>query len=181
METTERTVESTVSYKGLIVNVRTDKAELPTGKIVRREVVEHPGGVAVLPLDADGNVIAVRQFRYPFMEETLEIPAGKLEYGESHFDCGLRELREETGFEPDAFFYLGKIYPSPGYSAEVLHLYLATGLKQVGASLDPDEFLNVEVIPFREMKERAAEGKILDAKTLTALFLAEMYLEERDD
>lgn len=176
MSYVERTLEKKTVFTGLIVNVRQDRAALHTGKEVRREVVEHPGGVVVLPLDRDGNVLCVRQFRYPFMEETLELPAGKLEPGEAPRPAALRELREETGCVPASFLSLGKIYTSPGFSSEVLHLFLATGLDEGDAAPDEDEYLSLERIPFALLKARALRGELPDAKTLSAVFLAEPHI-----
>ncbi len=120
-------------------------------QIVRREVVEHPGGVGILPLDDNGVCYMVRQFRYPFSRQLLEIPAGKLEYGEDPLACAVRELGEETGFTADELIPLGKCLTSPGFSSEVLHLYLARGLHAGRAHLDEDEFLNVEKHPLAEL------------------------------
>ena len=128
MDYTEQRVDGEIKYKGVIVTVRLDSAKLHNGKIVKREVVEHPGGVTILPVDGDGNCYMVRQFRYPFGHMMLEAPAGKLEYGEDHRDCALRELSEETGFTADELVYLGACCTSPGFSTEVLHIYLALGL-----------------------------------------------------
>lgn len=130
MELMEKTVESKTLFEGHIVTLKLDRAQLPNGSLASREVVEHPGGVAVLPLDAEGRVIMVRQYRYPLHNTLLELPAGKLEKGEDHRVCGIRELQEEVGITADEVIYLGGLYLSPGYSNEVLHLYLARGLHQ---------------------------------------------------
>jgi ADP-ribose pyrophosphatase len=123
----EKQISTKTVYRGRIVNVRNDVAELKNGHHVPREVVEHPGGVAVVPVDDNGCVLMVRQYRYPMEEELLEIPAGKLEYCEDHYDCAVRELSEETGCTAGKLVYLGPIYPSPGFSKEILYIYLATG------------------------------------------------------
>ncbi len=174
----EKTVKKNIVFEGKIVNVRQDEAELHTGKRVLREVVEHSGGVAVLALDGEQNAIIVRQFRYPFMKELIEVPAGKLEQGEEHRSAALRELKEETGFRPEKFEFLGSIYPSPGYCAEILYLYLARELEQTGAEPDEDEYLNVEKIPFSSLVDMAAAGEIHDSKTLCAIFMAKERLEK---
>ncbi len=176
MDIFEKTVEKNLVYEGLIVNVRMDMAEIPNGKIVRREVVEHPGGVCVLPLDPAGNVVAVRQFRYCLGIDLLEAPAGKLEKGEDHRVCGLRELSEETGYVPGKLIYLGFNYPSPGFCDEIIHLYLALDLSHTGAHLDEDEFLNVELIPFERFGEMIMSGEIRDSKTVSAYFMAQRFL-----
>ncbi len=179
MEYLERPVGSVEKYKGIIVRVRLDDAELYTGKVVKREVVEHPGGVTILPVDEDGSCYMVRQFRYPFSRMMLEAPAGKLEYGEDHRECAVRELSEETGFTADELVYLGGCCTSPGFSTEVLHIYLAMGLHAGECHPDQDEFLNVEKIPLSQLSRMVMDGEIDDAKTIVAVLKAEKYLAER--
>lgn len=179
MDYIERPVDSALKYKGIIVNVRLDDAELHTGKVVKREVVEHPGGVTILPVDAGGNCYMVRQFRYPFGRMMLEAPAGKLEYGEDPRDCAVRELSEETGFTADELVYMGACCTSPGFSTEVLHIYLALGLHTGDSHLDPDEYLNVEKHSLRELSQMVMDGKIDDGKTIVAVLKAEKYLSGR--
>ena len=179
MEYIERPVGSVEKYKGIIVRVRLDDAELYTGKVVKREVVEHPGGVTILPVDEEGSCYMVRQFRYPFGRMMLEAPAGKLEYGEDHRECAVRELSEETGFTADELIYMGKCCTSPGFSTEVLHIYLALGLHAGESHPDQDEFLNVEKIPLHELSHMVMSGEIDDAKTIVAVLKAEKYLAER--
>ena len=179
MDYTERPVGSVEKYKGIIVRVRLDDAELYTGKVVKSEVVEHPGGVTILPVDEDGSCYMVRQFRYPFGRMMLEAPAGKLEYGEDHRECAVRELSEETGFTADELVYLGGCCTSPGFSTEVLHIYLALGLHAGECHPDQDEFLNVEKIPLSELSRMVMAGEIDDAKTIVAVLKAEKYLAER--
>lgn len=165
-------------FQGKIVNLHVDKVRLPNGATATREVVEHPGGVAVLALDADNNVLAVTQYRYPFKRAVLEIPAGKLDHpGEDPAAAGLRELLEETGAVPEVYESLGKILPSPGCYGETLYLYLARGLNMQGQHLDEDEFLRVERIPFDEMVRRCLSGEIEDAKTVTAVLKAKLLLD----
>jgi ADP-ribose pyrophosphatase len=175
----EKTIEKNTVYEGVIVNVRRDKAELVNGNVVGREVVEHPGGVTVIPVEPDGTVWCVRQFRYPFGREMLEVPAGKLERGEDPFDCAVRELSEETGLTADEFVYLGPCCTSPGFSTEVLHIYLALGLHPGNMHLDPDEFLNVEKYSLDALVEKVMSGEIDDAKTIIAVLKAKKYLEDR--
>lgn len=175
----EKTIEKNTVYEGVIVNVRRDKAELVNGNVVGREVVEHPGGVTVIPVEPDGTVWCVRQFRYPFGREMLEVPAGKLERGEDPFDCAVRELSEETGLTADEFVYLGPCCTSPGFSTEVLYIYLALGLHPGNMHLDPDEFLNVEKYSLDALVEKVMSGEIDDAKTIIAVLKAKKYLEDR--
>ena len=127
MELIENQVSSELKYKGVIVDVYLDRAELCDGKIARREVVKHPGGVTVLPVDSDGMCYMVRQYRYPAGKTLLETPAYKLEYGEGTSAAAVREL-EETGFSADELIDLGCCYTSPGFSTEIIHVYLARGL-----------------------------------------------------
>lgn len=176
MELTEKTLSSQEKYRGVIVNVRLDEVELENGAVAPREVVSHPGGVAVLPLHADGTVTMVEQFRYPFFKVLTELPAGKLDPGEDHRACGLRELREETGLSAGEFTYLGCLLLSPGYSNEVLHLYLAQALTQGKQHTDPDEFLNLRRVPFATLAEQALSGQIQDAKTVAAILKTKVLL-----
>ena len=179
MDYTEQRVDGEIKYKGVIVTVRLDSAKLHNGKIVKREVVEHPGGVTMLPVDGDGNCYMVRQFRYPFGHMMLEAPAGKLEYGEDHRDCALRELSEETGFTADELVYLRACCTSPGFSTEVLHIYLALGLHAGDCHPDQDEFLNVEKYRLSELSKMVMDGEIDDGKTIVAVLKAEKYLSGR--
>ncbi len=172
MHLQEKTTASELIFDGKIIKVRKDKAELENGAEVSRELVIHPGGVCVVPVDENGDVYLVRQFRYPFQEVLTEVPAGKLEFGEEHRDAGLRELREETGAECENFEYLGVMYPSVAYLTEKIHMYLATGLKFDKQSLDDDEFLDVIKMPLKEAVGMVLDGKIPDGKTQTALLLA---------
>ena len=178
MDYFEKRLDGEEKYRGVIVNVRLDRVELVNGAVVRREVVEHPGGVTILPVDENGDCYMVRQFRYPFGRMMLEAPAGKLEYGEEHRTCAERELSEETGFTADELIYLGGCCTSPGFSTEVLHLYLALGLHPGKSHPDEDEFLNVETYPLSELSRMVMDGEIDDAKTIVAVLKAEKYLAE---
>lgn len=177
MDLTERTLERTRPYEGVIVDVELDKALLPNGRVARREVVRHPGGVAALPLNEDGTVTVVRQFRYPVTQVLTEIPAGKLEPGEEPTPAILRELREEIGAEVGELIELGPIYPSPGISAETLFLYLARDLTYGELCPDEDEFLEVERIPFDHLVEQVMNGEIRDGKTVIAVLKTKALLE----
>ncbi len=165
----EKTIRKIYVFKGRIVNVRNDDAQLSNGKIVSREVVEHRGGVGVLPITAQGEVLLVKQYRYPYEELLLEIPAGKLEPGETPFETGVRELQEETGMNAARYFDLGIDYPSPGYCNEKIHLYAADGLTEIGQQLDEGEFLNVLSVPLTEALTMIYNGELKDSKTVIAL------------
>ena len=178
MELLEKRIDSELKYKGVIVDVFLDRAELCDGRTVKREVVKHPGGVAILPVDDDGFCYMVRQYRYPAGKVLLEVPAGKLEYGEDHRECAVRELSEETGFSADRLIYMGSFYTSPGFSSERLHIYIALGLHQGQSHPDDGEFLNVEKISLKELSDMSMQGEIEDAKTDIAILKASKYLNE---
>lgn len=175
MKLFEKTVEKNYVYEGRIINVRKDKAEHPDGTPCTREVVEHNGGVCVAPLTDNGELIFVRQFRYPYGEVVLELPAGKLEKGEDDGDAGMRELEEETGHIAREYHKLGVFYPTPGYCGEVIHLYAAWKLVETEAHPDEGEFLEVEKIPLEEAVDMVMRGEIPDGKTQTLIMrVAEM-------
>ena len=180
MDYFEKRIDGEEKYNGVIVRVRLDRAELVNGAVVKREVVEHPGGVCILPVDEQGNCYMVRQFRYPFSRMMLEAPAGKLEYGEDHRDCAVRELSEETGFTAAHYTDLGRLYPSPGYCRETLYIYMATGLTRGQAHLDKGEFLDVEKHSLDELYRMAMAGDLPDAKTAMAVIKAWLLQRGKD-
>ena len=180
MDYTEKTLESKEIFKGRIIRVRLDTVALSDGRESLREVVEHPGGVTVIPVDSEGNVYCVRQYRYPYGEHVLETPAGKLEPGEDPLECAVRELGEETGFTAERYEYLGYLYPSPGYCREVIHIYLATGLVSGRMHLDEGEFLDVEKHSLEELTDMAMKNELTDAKTVAAVLKARLRLAERN-
>lgn len=176
MDLTERTLSSKAVYEGRIITVLVDQAELPNGKQALREVVRHPGGVAILPLDRDGSVTLVQQYRYPFHQLLLELPAGKLDEGEDHRAAAARELSEETGLEAGELTYLGCLLASPGFCDEKLHMYLARDLRRAESHPDDDEFLNVVTIPFEELARKVMDGTIEDAKTVATALKTKVLL-----
>lgn len=171
-ELTEVPVSSEEIYHGKIVHLFRDQVRLPNGKLATREVMRHPGAAAVVPLTREGNVILVRQYRYPFAQVMLEIPAGKLDPGEDPLVCARRELTEETGYEADEFVSLGVFYPSVAVMDEQIHLYLARGLTFRDANPDADEFLNVEQRPLKELVDLILQGGVPDGKTQAAVLKA---------
>ena len=176
MELWEKTVESETLFEGKIVTLKLDKAQLVNGRITRREVVEHPGGVVVLPLLDEGPVSFVRRSRYPFQAVAPGLPAGKRERGEAPRPAALRELEEEVGVTCGKLTYLGCLYLSPGFSSEVLHMYLAQDLKQGACHPDDDEFLEVERVPFAQLAQQVMDGEIVDAKTVALVLKVKQLL-----
>ena len=177
MDYTETPLRLFAGYKGIITSTTLETVRLPNGETSYREVVEHPGGVTVIPVDDDGSVYCVRQFRYPMGEHLLEVPAGKLEAGEDPLDCAKRELSEETGITADEYIDLGKIYPSPGYCRETLYIYLARGLHFGVSHPDENEFLDVEKLPLEELVNMAMANRLVDAKTVIAVLKAKAILQ----
>lgn len=177
MDYTEECLHYEEVYRGKIITVHKDKVSLPGGSSSYREIVEHSGGVAIIPVDENGNVWCVRQYRYAFKEHLLEVPAGKLNEGEDPLDCAKRELSEETGFTADQYTYLGELLPSPGYCKETLYLYLATGLTAGKSHLDEGEFLDVERHTLAELSDMVMRNELTDAKTAMAVLKAQYVLE----
>lgn len=168
----EKTIESQVVFTGRIITVKVDRVLLQNGRTSTREVVLHPGAVAVLPIFDNGEVVLVKQFRYPVKETLIEVPAGKLDQGEAPDECALRELREETGLLAGKLRYVGFIYTSPGFSDEKIHLYIAEQLSQFDQEPDYDEILETVRLPLEEAFKMCVEGKITDAKTIALLSFA---------
>ncbi|MCL2486343.1 MAG: NUDIX hydrolase [Oscillospiraceae bacterium] len=167
MNLEEKTLSSQVVFDGRVIRVEHDEVELPGGARARREVVRHCGGVCAAAVNSRGEVAVVRQFRYPYAEVIAELPAGKLNPGEDPLDAMKRELLEEVGAVGFDWRDMGKLYPSPGYCAEVIHLY-ACRVDGVGEPCpDEDEFLEAEFVPLERLKEQVMSGEIRDAKTQT--------------
>lgn len=169
MKLIEKTVSQEMIYEGKIINLRRDKAELENGRIATREVVEHPGGVCIAALTPENELLFVRQFRYPYSEVLLELPAGKRDRTEAPLECGKRELQEETGATGTGYLSLGKLYPSPGYCGEIIHLYVCRVEAFGTQNPDEDEFLQVERIPLNRAAEMVLNNEIPDAKTQVAI------------
>ncbi len=169
MDLTEKPIKQEYLYKGKVVSLRVDDALLPNGATAKREIIEHNGGVCIVPLTDDGCVYMVEQFRYPYSQVVLEIPAGKRDEKEEPLLCGKRELKEEIGATAENFEFLGELYPSPGYCGEIIYMYLATGLTLGDTNPDEDEFLNIKKISLKTATEMVLRGEIKDAKTQAAI------------
>ena len=177
MDLTEKTINSKEIFNGRVLHLLHDEVELPDGGTAMREIVTHPGGVCIAAMDERDNLLFVRQFRYPYREVVLELPAGKLEKGSTPLENGKRELLEETGADGYSYISLGQLYPSPGYTNEIIHLY-ACRVKSMGESCpDEDEFLCVERIPLDKAVEMVLNNQLPDAKTQTAVLKTKLLLD----
>lgn len=162
----EQTEEIQGIFNGKIISVHNDTVTMENGTTANREVVEHPGGVAVVGLTDDNEILMVRQFRYPYKETIYEIPAGKLEKGEDPLEAGKREFLEECGATASVFEPMGEIYPTPGYCSEIIRLFYAQGIEFGEQNLDDDEFLEVVKMPLNECLDKILSNEIKDAKTI---------------
>ena len=174
----EKMLEREMIFEGRVITVHHDKALLPDGSTAMREIVAHPGGVCVAALTEEDELLFVRQFRYPYMEIVTELPAGKLERGEDPLKAGIRELSEETGASAQHVRSLGKLYPTPGYCGEIIHMYLATGLTFGDQHTDEDEFLDVLRIPLAKAVEMVMAGELPDAKTQTLILKVDKLVQQ---
>ncbi len=173
----ERILREERVYEGKLVKVNRLDVVLPDGKSAVREAIRHPGASAIVPVDEDGNVTLVRQYRAPIAGVLLEIPAGKLDFrGEDRLEAAKRELREETGLTAENWVHLTDIVTAPGFCDELISIYLATGLSAGEDEPDEDEFLNIVKMPLTELIGMAKRGEITDSKTLAGLLLAEKAL-----
>lgn len=171
MNLAEKKIGSQLIYGGKVVRLEVDRVVLPDGSEAERECVRHSGGAAVLFV-REGKIAFVRQFRYLYGKEIYEIPAGKLNAGEDPAVCAARELEEETGYRATSLTHLCNIYPTPGYTDEIINLYYTEEARYVGQNLDKDEFLNCVFLPVEEVEKLIEEGAINDAKTLVAFYRA---------
>lgn len=176
----EETIDVTIHFEGRVFNVEEHTVRLHDGQRARREIVRHPGGACVVPVDADGNVHLVQQFRKPYERILLEIPAGKLEPGEDPLACASRELTEETGLSADHIEWLATIYPSPGYCDEVLSIYIATGLTPGPSNPDEGEFLTNQKLLLEDALDMIDRGEIKDGKTQIGLLRAKRWLAQHN-
>ena len=169
MTHSEKILDSRVVYRGRVFTATKDTVKLENGDVATREVAWHNGGVGILAIDNQNNILLVRQFRYAHGKVLLEIPAGRLEINEDPAECAIRELEEETGYHAQNVELLAKVYPTPGYVSEVLHIYTAHNLIPTSQNLDPGEFLTFIKLPFDKALEMCLSGDIKDGKTLVAI------------
>ena len=170
-------IRSETLLQGRAFKIRRDYLKTPNGRETRLEIIEHGGSVVLIPIDDDGNLLFVRQYRHAVGKDLLELPAGTRDNDEPFEECAAREIREETGMQAGKLQKVGEFYLAPGYSSEFMVVFLATGLKDNPLDADDDEFLQVEKIPLKQAIQMAERGDIPDAKSLAALLLAKPYLK----
>jgi|SRR5687768_2078427 len=171
-------ISSEVLVEGRAFKVRRDALKTPDGRQTKLEIVEHGGSVVLLPIDSEGNLLFVHQYRHAVGRDLMELPAGTRDGEEPFEECAAREIREETGMEAGSLLKIGEFYLVPGYSTEFMAVFVATELKENPLQADEDEFLQVEKIPLKQAIEMAEQGRVQDAKSLAALLLARPHLEK---
>ena len=178
MTNQEPTVDSKVVFEGRILTLRVDTVRLPNGRETTREIAEHSDSVCIVPIDDDGNVVLVRQFRKPVEMDLLEVPAGGIEEGEVSDEAVQRELQEEIGYTAGNLRHLSSFWLAPGWCTEYMHAYLATDLTPSSLVADDDEFITVVRVPLAESLRLVQEGQIRDAKSISALLMASQVLQD---
>lgn len=170
----EKTMSSEVLYEGKIISLRVEEVELPDGNLAKRELIKHPGAVALIPITAEGKIVLVKQYRKALNRILIEIPAGRIEVNEEPRLTAIRELEEETGFGAEEVRYLQSFATSPGFADEVIHLYVAEGLYKIDnpADGDEDEFISLLEVTIEEAEQLVMTGEIFDAKTAFAILFA---------
>ncbi|MEK6752586.1 MAG: NUDIX hydrolase [Chloroflexota bacterium] len=171
-------LRSETLLKGRAFTIRRDTMKTPDGRETKFDIVEHGGSVIIIPMDNEGNLLFVRQYRHAAGMDLLELPAGTRDGDEPFDKCAAREIREETGMEAGTLKHIGSFYLAPGYSTEYMGVFLATDLKHNPLEADDDEFLSVEKIPVKEAISMAEHGDMPDAKSLAALLMARPFLEK---
>jgi ADP-ribose pyrophosphatase len=180
MEFTEKTLDKRTIYNGKFINVELQTVMLPDGKITTRDIVTHPGASVIVPIDENNEIYLVRQYRKPIERLSLELPAGKLDKGEKPVECARRELLEETGLIAGDIKHVISVHSTPGFSNELLHIFMATDLKSAGpACTDSDEFLTCGKFPISKLIEMIYDNVITDAKTIIGILLAERSLNRQ--
>jgi 8-oxo-dGTP pyrophosphatase MutT (NUDIX family) len=169
-------IESQVVFRGRVFKVRKDKVRVSESRVSHLDVVEHRNSVTIVPLDSDGNLWFVRQYRHPVGGNLLELPAGVIEPAESAEECAYREIREETGMAAGKLREIGSFFLAPGYSTEYMYVFLATELDPDPLDADEDEFISIEKIPVEKVLHMAKNGQIQDVKTIGSIFLAQPFL-----
>jgi ADP-ribose pyrophosphatase len=173
----ETTIKSKLVFEGKMLKIKKDTVILPNGKQAAREVVVHPGAVAVVAVTDSGRLLLIKQYRYPVAEVIWEIPAGKLEKGEDPLICAKRELAEETGYGAERWTHLSTFFTTPGFSDEIMHVYLASGLEINEQTADDDEFIDEPYfVSFAEALGMITSGEIKDAKTIAGILLSHFTL-----
>ncbi|WP_069649496.1 NUDIX hydrolase [Caloranaerobacter ferrireducens] len=176
----ENTMKTERIYEGKILNLRIDTVELPDKKYSKREIIEHPGAVAIIAVTEEDELVLVKQFRKAVEKTLLELPAGKLEIGEEPEECAKRELLEETGFTAKEIKYLCEFYTSPGFCNEKMYLFLAKGLIKGKSNPDNDEYIEVYTKKIDELYNMVINGEILDSKTIIGIYTAKVLLESKN-
>lgn len=171
-------IRSEPLFKGRAFAIRRDFVKTPDGRATKFDIVEHGGSVIIIPVDENGNLLFVRQYRHAAGKDLLELPAGTRDGDEPYEACAAREIREETGFAAGKLERVGEFYLAPGYSTEFMAVFLASELSHSPLDADEDEFLQVEKIPLKQAFEMAERGQVPDAKSLAALLLARPHLEK---
>jgi len=171
----EKTTQTKVIYEGKVVQLQVDDVLLPNGKEAKRELIKHPGAVAIIPITKNKKIVMVEQYRKPLEKSIIEIPAGKLEKGESPEITAVRELEEETGYTTKKLTKVTSFYTSPGFADEIMHIYVSDELEKLDfpPALDEDEFVEIHELTLAEAKQYIQEQRIHDAKTIYAI----LYLE----
>ncbi|WP_312889202.1 NUDIX hydrolase [Desertibacillus haloalkaliphilus] len=173
----EKTIASTTVYEGKVIDVKVDDVKLPNGHTSKREIVNHPGAVAVIALTPEGNLLLVRQFRKPLERTIVEIPAGKLELNEEPLHSAKRELEEETGYRSNQLEFVTSFYTSPGFADEIVHIYFTDQLTAGHVQTDEDEFVDLLEVTLEDAEKMIETKEIFDAKTAFAI----QYLRLRKD
>lgn len=175
----EKTMKSDKLYEGKLLNLRVDTVEIPNKKYSKREIVEHPGGVAIIAVTNDNSIVLVKQYRKAIEKFLLEVPAGKLEINEEPRETAIRELKEETGYEAKRIEYLLEFYTSPGFSNEKIYLFLATDLEEGEPTPDTGEFIETFKYNIEDLIKMVDRGEIIDSKTIIGISFAKKYLDKK--